>query len=233
MARMPRLVVPGIPHHATQRGARRQATFFREEDYFDYRQLLATNCRRSGVEVWAYCLMPNHVHIVAVPEHANSLARLFQITHLKYTRRINERQEWRGHLWQERFHSFAMDERHLMMAVRYIELNPVRAGLCREAAQWPWSSVHAHLGSTSDPLANPAPMLSRIRNWAAYLADDHDSRDIDTLRRHGRTGRPAGSDEFLGTLERLTGRRLRPSKPGPRTEISKLSPELRGLAART
>ncbi|GIK34799.1 MAG: hypothetical protein AMXMBFR45_09340 [Gammaproteobacteria bacterium] len=226
MARLPRLVVPGIPHHVTQRGARRQATFFRDEDYADYRQLLATNCRRSDVEIWAYCLMPNHAHIVAVPGHANSLARLFQVTHLKYSRRINERQDWRGHLWQERFHSFGMDERHLMMAVRYIELNPVRAGLCREPAQWPWSSVHAHLGNAKDPLVNPQPMLSRISDWATYLQDDQDPHDLDTLRRHGRTGRPAGSDEFLDTLERLTGRRLRPMKPGPRAEMSKLSPYL-------
>ena len=130
MARMPRLVVPGFPHHITQRGNRRMKTFFCDDDYVAYLDLLSAAQADSGVSVWAYYLMPNHVHLVVVPQAKDSLASLFRTVHRHYTRRINFREHWRGHLWQERFHSFVMDERHLMAAVRYIELNPVRARLC-------------------------------------------------------------------------------------------------------
>jgi putative transposase len=214
MARIARLVVPNYPHHITQRGSRRQQTFFNEDDYADYVSQLAAARHKSGVEIWAYCLMPNHVHIVAIPESPDSLTRLFKTAHLRYTRRVNRREGWQGHLWQERFHSFVMDERHLLMAVRYIELNPVRAGLCRRPEEWPWSSVHAHLQSTPDLLIDPGPMLRRIGDWAAYLGRDEAGGDGSVIRRHGKNGRPAGSDAFLAGLESLTGRRLRPLKPG-------------------
>jgi putative transposase len=132
MARMPRVVVPEYPHHVTQRGARRQRTFFSAADYKTYLQLLAAAKADAGAEFWAYCLMPNHVHHVIVPSRQDSLAALFSAAHRRYTRHINFREDWRGHLWQERFHSFVMDERYLMATVRYVELNPVRAGLCEQ-----------------------------------------------------------------------------------------------------
>lgn len=217
MARMARVVVPNIPHHVTQRGNRRQRTFFNDQDFAYYLQLLAGACRDAEVDVWAYCLMPNHVHIVATPARAACLAEVFRRAHRSYSWHINQREEWRGHLWQERFHSFAMDERHLLMAVRYIELNPVRAGLCRLPEQWQWSSVHAHLGADHDPLVDPLPMLQRVRDWRAYLQEADSDRELDLIRRHGRTGRPAGSDDFIATLEQLSGRRFRRLKPGPKT----------------
>src|SRR5210317_374899 len=130
MARMPRLVIPHYPHHVTQRGVRRQKTFFSDADYKTYLDLLATAKDGVGADIWAYCLMPNHVHHVIVPGKEDSLAALFSDAHRRYTRRINFREGWRGHLWQERFHSFVMDERHLNATVRYVELNPVAAGLC-------------------------------------------------------------------------------------------------------
>jgi putative transposase len=219
MARMPRVVVPHVPHHVTQRGCRRQQTFFAEHDYQDYLALLRQNLPRAGVDIWAYCLMPNHVHLVAVPHAPEGLAKLFRITHLNYTQRINLRYDWRGHLWQERFHSFAMDERHLLMAVRYVELNPIRAGLCRRPEDWPWSSVHAHLRRRHDPVVDADPMLARIDDWAAYLGHETIDSDLDLLRRHGRTGRPAGSEDFIGDLERRCGRCLRPQKRGPKTRV--------------
>lgn len=216
MARMARVVVPNIPHHVTQRGNRRQRTFFCDQDFACYRRLLARACQDAGVDIWAYCLMPNHVHIVATPARAEGLAAVFHRAHRSYTLRINQREDWRGHLWQERFHSFAMDERHLLMAVRYIELNPVRSGLCCRPEEWRWSSVHAHLGNAEDPLVNPRPMLQRVADWCAYLQQADSVQDRDLMRRHGRTGRPAGSDEFIATLEQLSGRRLRRLKRGPK-----------------
>lgn len=216
MPRMARLVVPGYPHHITQRGSRRQQTFFDDADYRAYLGLIRKLRVAAGVDVWAYCLMPNHVHLVAVPERQDSLAKLLRVVHHRYARRVNADHGWSGHLWQERFHSFVMDEPHLLAAVRYVELNPVRAGLCARAEDWPWSSVHAHEDRESDGVVNVDPMLTRIPNWRAYLETDSRSKTIKTLRAHASTGRPAGSDEFVAALERVTGRALRKRKPGPR-----------------
>ena len=143
MARLARLVIPGLPHHITQRGNRRQQTFFCDEDYAAYVELMADWCKERGVEIWAYCLMPNHVHLIAVPKSEDGLRRAIGKAHRRYTRRINFREKWRGCLWQGRFASFVMDEPYLLAATRYVELNPVRAGLTTDAADWPWSSAKA------------------------------------------------------------------------------------------
>ncbi len=134
MARLARVVVPGMPHHVTQRGNRRQPTFFRHDDYEAYLELMADRCREEGVAIWAYCLMPNHVHLIAVPETEEALARAVGEAHRRYTRRINFRENWRGYLWQGRFASFVMDEPCLLAAARYVELNPLRASLVADAA---------------------------------------------------------------------------------------------------
>ena len=159
---MARIVVPDYPHHVTQRGNRRQKTFFSDDDYRTYLELLTEAKSESQVDIWAYCLMPNHVHIVAVPEHTDSLAKFFRNAHRQYSRMINFREGWRGHLWQERFHSFVMDECHLMAAVRYVELNPVRASMCLEPQDWQWSSVRAHLLGRDDSVVRVEPMLQRV-----------------------------------------------------------------------
>ena len=129
MARLARVVVPGLPHHITQRGNRRQQTFFCDEDYRSYLELMGQWCGAHQVEIWAYCLMPDHVHLIAVPQSADGLRRAVGEAHRRYTRMVNFREGWRGHLWQGRFASFVLDERYLLTAARYVELNPVRAGL--------------------------------------------------------------------------------------------------------
>lgn len=214
MSRMARVVVPGIPHHVTQRGNRRQQVFFCEADHRFYLELVGERCAQRGVEVWAYCLMPNHVHLVMVPHAQDDLHRSLAFAHQKYTRHINLREGWRGYLWQGRFASFPMDEQHLLAAVRYIELNPVRAGLCREASDWPWSSARAHVSGVDDVLVTTAPMCSRVGDWANYLSEGTNRDVSDVIRRHSRTGRPLGSDAFIHQLEQQTGRRLRKLKPG-------------------
>ena len=133
MARLARLVIPGLPHHVTQRGNRRQQTFFNDGDYVAYLELMAEWCREEGVEIWSYCLMPNHVHLIAVPKTEDGLRRAIGEAHRRYTRRINFREKWRGYLWQGRFASFIMDEPYLLAAARYVELNPVRAKLVDRA----------------------------------------------------------------------------------------------------
>ena len=161
MSRLPRLVIPGIPYHVTQRGNRRAQTFFEAADYALYRDLLAQSAHKAGAQVWCYCLMPNHVHIIVVPSDADGLRRTFADTHRRYTGYINARNRWTGHLWQGRFGAVAMDEAHLAAAVRYVSLNPVRARLVARPQDWRWSSVAAHLAQQDDPLVVVAPVIER------------------------------------------------------------------------
>ena len=205
----------GFPHHVTQRGNRRLQTFFCEEDYRCYVDLMAASCERLGVEVWAYCLMPNHVHLVAVPDSEDGLRRAIGDAHRRYSRRINFREGWRGHLWQGRFPSFAMDERYLLAAAPYIERNPVRARLVEEPAQWPLSSARAHLAGRDDALAKASPLLEMVGEWAEFLSREPLVEEAQALRRHEETGRPLGGG-FLERLENSLSRPLRPRKRGPK-----------------
>jgi putative transposase len=216
MARIARVVAPGIPHHITQRGNRRQATFFNDDDYRTYIQLMAEWCLRCGVEIWAYCLMTNHVHLVAVPESEEGLRRAIGEAHRRYSRHINFQKGWRGHLWQGRFASYPMDERYLLAVARYVELNPVRAGATDKAEQYPWSSAAAHIKGRDDQLVKVSPLRNIVRNWRAFLAEGVSVGDMEKLRRHERTGRPLGNDGFIVKLEKTLKRRLQKQKPGPK-----------------
>lgn len=216
MPRLARVVVPDVPHHVTQRGNRKQETFFRASDYGLYKELIARWCARWQVAVWAYCLMPNHVHLILTPRRPEGLARAVGEAHRRYTLTVNRREGWKGYLWQGRFASFPMDSAHLLNAVRYVLLNPVRAGLVKEAEEWPHSSVQAHLTGRSEGVIDPAPLASRIKNWAELLQPENDTLEIEAFRRHQRTGRPMGSEGFVRALEALLGRPIRPRKPGRR-----------------
>ena len=216
MARLARLVVPGLPHHVTQRGNRRQQTFFNDADYGAYLELMSDWCRAKGVQIWGYCLMPNHTHLIAVPSSPDGLRWAIGEAHRRYTRRINFREKWRGYLWQGRFASFVMDEPYLLAAARYVERNPVRAGLVPSAPQWPWSSARAHLAGRDDRLVKVAPLLAMIADWNAFLQSAVPEEELRQIRRHGRTGRPLGDETFLGRLEGLVGRVLKPQKRGPK-----------------
>jgi putative transposase len=219
MTRIARAVIPGIPHHVTQRGNRRLETFFSDDDYRLYIATLAGQCRRAGTEIWGYCLMPNHVHLIMVPADVDGLRAALGEAHRSYARAINAREDWRGHLWQERFHSFPMDEAHLAAAARYVELNPVRARLCKRPEDWPWSSARAHLEGRDDGLCNVAPLLERHGDWQALLSAGLDDEDHVTIQRHARSGRPLGSEAFLGRLEDVLGRAVRHRKRGPQPEL--------------
>ena len=220
MARMPRLVVPGFPHHVTQRGNRRQRTFYSEADYRHYMALLSASAQKAETEIWAYCLMPNHVHLVMVPSTEDGLRAALGEAHRHYTRHINLRKGWRGHLWQERFHSFLMEEDYLLATVRYVERNPIAARLCRHPGEWPWSSARAHLQGTDDNLVAVKPMLDRVPDWSAYLSSTSQNDTIELIRQHNRTGRPLGSAEFIQALEQQTGKTLAPKRPGPKPSLT-------------
>ena len=214
MARMARLVVPGHPHHVTQRGVRRMEVFVREGDRETYLELLAQGCAKAETQLWAYCLMPNHVHLILVPSTEDGLRAALGETHRRYTRHVNQREDWRGPLWQERFHSFAMDEDHLLACARYVELNPVRAGLVERPEQWPWSSARAHLDGVDDGVTVVEPLLQRVADWRTFLGGGLDGRSLEAFRRHGRGGHPLGSKAYLERLERTLGRSVRPRPPG-------------------
>jgi putative transposase len=178
---------------------------------------MAEWCRSRGVAVWAYCLMPNHVHLIAVPETAAALRAAIGEAHRRYTRMVNFREGWRGHLWQGRFASFPMDGTHLLHCARYVELNPVRAGLVEAPEAWPYSSAGAHLGGRDDGLAAVRPLLELAGDWRTFLGHG-DTTDVATdLRRHEATGRPLGDESFVSHLEALLARQLRRRKPGPQT----------------
>jgi putative transposase len=173
----------------------------------------------AGVDIWAYCLMPNHVHLVVVPGEGDSLARLFRQVHRRYSRYINFREKWKGHLWQERFHSFVMDEQYLLATVRYVELNPVKAKLCLRPEDWLWSSAKAHMLNRIDEVVNVAPMLDRVGDWQGYLLSDPTEIDPVAIQKHTGSGRPAGGEGFLEHLESVVGRPLKKVKPGPKPRI--------------
>jgi putative transposase len=213
-------VAPGLPHHVTQRGNRRQQTFFNENDYQAYLELMSESCLRYGVESWGYCLMPNHVHLILVPETKDGLKLAVGEAHRRYTRLINFRERWRGHLWQGRFASFIMDERYLLACVKYIELNPVRAGLVKSPQDWLWSSAGAHIKGVDGIFAKTKPLNDLVsKPWEQFLMSDVDEHEIGMFRRHERTGRPMGDVSFIDMLESRLSRSLRPKKPGPKLKI--------------
>lgn len=220
MARLARVVVPFVPHHVAQRGNRREPIFFEGGDQEIYRDLLAEHCEKAGVEVWAYCLMPNHVHLILTPQTADGLARAIGDTHRRYTTFINTRGRWRGHLFQSRFASIAMDEGHLMAAVRYVSLNPVRARLVARAEEWRWSSVRAHLAGADDELVRVTPVLQRVSDFAGFLEQgSSDETAFTAIRAAEGTGRPLGNEDFIAGLERILGRRLARRAPGRRPRV--------------
>ena len=219
MARLPHIVIPGYPHHVTQRGNRRAQTFFEDGDYELYEALLSEAARKAGAEVWCYCLMPNHVHMIIVPSDEDGLRRTFADAHRRYTGYINARMRVTGHLWQGRFGSVVMDEEHLARAVRYVSMNPVRAGLVERAEQWRWSSVGSHLAGKDNALVTVAPVLDRYGDFATFLAQEESSAEAFTrLRQSETTGRPLGSDDWMDRLSALTGRELKARKRGPKSK---------------
>ncbi len=191
-------------------------TFLYDRDFELYLDIMAEWCVRAEVEVWAYCLMPNHVHLIVVPKTKTSLSIALREAHGRYSTLINRREGWRGHLWQARFHSFPMNDRHLYAATRYVELNPVRAGLVESPYDWRWSSANAHLWGVDDRLVKVAPLLKLWPDWSAFLAGDGDGVEDAQIRQHASSGRPMGDPEFVKRLEEQTGRILVPRPAGRR-----------------
>ncbi len=215
MPRIARVVVVGIPHHVTQRGNYQQIVFRDDEDRNRYLALMKEYSNKCGLRIWAYCLMGNHIHFVAVPQSSDSMARTFNQAHMCYSQYFNRRTGRRGHLWQGRFYSCPLDETHHYAAVRYVENNPVRAGLVRRGEDYSWSSALSHVAGISDPiLSHDLPLLREISDWREYLSISDEEAMIEYVRECTVTGRPAGSDSFTRRIERLLGRILVPEPVG-------------------
>ncbi len=218
MPRFARVVVVGYPHHIIMRGHRRQQVFFKDEDKELYIRLLRKYGEEAGVNYWAYCLMDNHVHLIAVPRYPESLSRGLGIALWKYSLLINLQHDWKGYLWQSRYKSYPLDDYYLLSATRYIELNPVRAKIVKKAEDFPWSSARAHVSKQPDPLITKGSLDDEIADWASFLVSETPESELKLLRKHASTGRPLGRDKFVEKLEKLTGRILKEKPKGRKSK---------------
>jgi REP-associated tyrosine transposase len=231
MARLPRVVVVDVPHHVTQRGNARQVILVSDADRITYLELLREYSQLYGLSLLGYCLMSNHVHLIAVPHNPEALAQSLKQAHGRYAAYWNARQSSTGHVWQGRFYSCPLDQSHLWAALRYVELNPVRARMVEAAELWKWSSAAAHCGVTS-----PQPLLDMERwrkrwtaaEWREFIGDAESAAEVAALRHSTHTGRPLGTPDFVTALEELTARPLAPRKGG-RPKKSTADPTHTGL----
>ena len=220
MPRVARIVIPGLAHHVTQRGNNRQDVFFVDDDRRMYLALLKEQAERFGLRVEGYCLMINHVHLIVTPGRAEALAKGVGRTHFLYAQYVNRTRGRSGHLWQNRFHSCALDGEYYWASLVYVERNPVRAKIVRLAWRYPWSSAAAHVGG-EDPTGvldmAAWQRLSAAReggDWSEALRRAGDEPTRAAIRLHLTRGRPMAGDGFLSKLERKLGRRLRPLPVG-------------------
>jgi putative transposase len=221
MPRASRIVIPGVPHHVVQRGNRRQPIFFSDADRNCYVEWLADGCQRFGTTCLAWCLMDNHVHLVLVPSTADGLRGPIASAATRLSQRINLSQQTNGHLFQGRYASYPMDEAHLMIALRYVENNPVKAGLVKAAEQWRWSSAAAHVARQPDRLVSGMEFADVVPNWRRMLAlgiEAGEEEEGAEVERALLSGRPRGGLEWLATYAANLGDRAtirprgRPSK---------------------
>ena len=226
MPRLARTVCAQVPHHITQRGNRREQVFFTDDDRHAYLGWLKEYAEKHEVDILAYCLMTNHIHLVAVPRTEDGLQQTLKPLHMRYAQRINRTRGWKGHLWQGRFFSCALDEAYLWAAIRYVERNPVRARMVRKAENYRWSSAGAHCRLMQDDVLTTnsgwRKQFEAIGDWSAWLAQGDEPQELEVLRRNADKGLPCGSEKFIRKLEKLTGRALQYRPRGrPRKDAEK------------
>lgn len=211
MARHARIIVPGHPHHITQRGQRKMPVFFKDEDYQLYLDLLSEFSQKYHVSIWSYCLMPNHIHLIAVPQNEASLASMMAQIHKRYSTAINKREKWTGTLWQGRYYSYVMDKEHARSAMRYVAFNPVSAGLVKTPWEYRWSNTYnnAHDKALQE-------VCGTYEEWVAYLrqAEATLTEKQEEIKKHLSSGLPFGSDDFISDLEKKRKQVLRPARRG-------------------
>ena len=222
MPRLARVVIPNCAHHVTQRGNHRRTVFCSDSERIFYLKLLQQRFSRNKIQVLGFVLMGNHVHHILVPKTSEALARAIGRLHYDFARWQHLQRNLLGHFWQNRFFSCPMDEDHLWEALRYVELNPVRAGLVEHAWDWPWSSAETHCSGHDDIGFLNLELWSKrftADQWKAFLEEGlQKSEKLNQLRLATQTGRPLGDKDFIARLEEITGRLLKPKKPGPKLQ---------------
>jgi putative transposase len=217
MGRFARVVAVDVPHHITQRGNARQTIFANDGDRATYLALLRQHSELHGLGVLGYCLMSNHVHLIAVPHAPDAMWQTLKQAHGRYAAYWNARQSSSGHVWQGRFYSCPLDSSHLWEALRYVELNPVRARMVETAEQWPWSSAAMHCGTASTEIVLEMERWAQrwtVVEWQRFLAERESEPEAIALRQCTHTGRPFGGPEFVADLERTMLRPLAAQKGG-------------------
>ncbi|MGI8905551.1 MAG: transposase [Candidatus Sumerlaeaceae bacterium] len=223
MARLARVVVPQIPYHITHRGNRRGRVFLYDTDREAYLAFLERYCHAHGLHIWTWCLMSNHIHLLGWPEHTHSISRALGNAHGKYAQWFNQQHHLSGHVWANRFYSTPLDDDHLWTAVRYVELNPVRAAMCVDAESYAWSSAATHCGISAPRNSghgglhwptSPFPGEVTCDGWAQWLQSALNSQQIERIRASTMTGRPCGSNDFITRLEGELQRILQPQPSG-------------------
>ncbi len=211
MPRTARIVVPNLPYHITQRGNYRQDVFENDEDRLSYLSWIDDYSKKYKLSIFAYCLMDNHVHFIVIPQEEDSLAKVFSISHMRYSQYFNKKKNASGHLWQGRFYSCVMDEDYLVAALRYVERNPVRVGIVKKPWRWKWSSAGVHVGQ-GDGLINLENITSLIdttaEEWKEYIDLDENEEKVKEIRKHTLLGRPLGTKDFIVKLGKRIGRVL-------------------------
>ena len=223
MGRFARVVAARVAHHVTQRGNAKRYILESDEDRAVYLKLLLENLERHQAALLGYCLMSNHVHLVVVPDETDGMALTLKHTHGRYAGYWNAKHGSTGHVWQGRYYSCPLDPSHLWEALRYTELNPMRAGMVSEAAMWPWSSAGAHCGQVASAGYLSMELWSARWNassWKAYLDAGETDAEVKRIRQCTHTGRPLGSEEFVRNLEEVTNKSLAPRKGGRPTKAA-------------
>jgi putative transposase len=212
MPRQARIVFPNLPYYITQWGNRREDVFFTDDDRIRYLAWLKEYSDKHGVEILAYCLMTNQIHLVAVPRTEEALQRVLRSLHTRFAQRLNREQGWKGHVWHGRFSSSALDNAYMLAAIRYVERNPVRVKVVRKAERYRWSSAAAHCGLTEDAVLTKKRQWQRKMeqrlDWSAWLAEGDYPEQLDVISTHVERGLPCGSRQFIKKLERLSGQVL-------------------------
>lgn len=211
MARLARSTFPNYPHHLIQRGLGDRLVFETPADYLRYLEWLQEYMARYGIDIWAYCLMPNHVHIIFVPTVEGTMARAFNTLHMRYAQYFNGKREANGRLWRARFMSCVLDRAGVREEVRFVENNPVRWGMVERAEDYSWSSARARVNAANDPdpvLCEAFFLTEEIADWRAYLAGRGEEAVLRRTRERMKTGRPSGDADFVRELEAIAGRRL-------------------------
>lgn len=231
MPRKPRFYLPGIPVHIVQRGNCRQSTFFADGDYIAYLDWLNEGAERFGCAVHAYVLMTNHVHLLVTPEEADSVSRLVQHVGRLYVTYVNRVRSRSGTLWEGRHKGCPVSTaRYFLACMRYIELNPVRAGMVGRPYEYRWSSYRGNACGMDDPVLTRHPVYlelgkhraGQLRNYRMLFTEAFDDAELHMIRATLQTGTPLGSEDFRQRLEQTLGRatghwhRGRPIRDGKR-----------------